>query len=124
MTDATLHDLILAVPPTLAALGALVVSIINRKRTKGDIEEVKKEVTVLTVSIDGRMENLLKLTKELGHSEGQAEGKEQERGERRSREELQHVAEKADLIAETVVDTHERVKTIEAEVVGGEKREG
>ncbi len=60
MTDATQTALIVAVPPTILALGSLVRSIKNGK----DIKEVH-------LMINSRMDDLLKLTKSASFAAGE-----------------------------------------------------
>jgi len=65
MTDAVQIALIVAIPPTIVAVGGLVVSLLNRKQ--GQKIEFK---------VDGKMDELLSLTRSGAHAEGIAEGRE------------------------------------------------
>lgn len=80
MNDLVLIAAIAAVPPTLTAFVALAVAIINRRNTKKEIQEIH-------LSVNSRMDQLLKLAEGLARSEGHAEGQEQERSEARDRRE-------------------------------------
>lgn len=113
MSEIVQIALIAATPPTIVAIGGLVISLLNRKK----IAETAALVTNVSVSIDGRMEQLLEVTRNLATAKGHAEGQEQERGEERGRVEQKALGVKADLIADTVIDTQERVVKIEKSVV-------
>lgn len=68
MTDAVTIALIVAIPPTLAGLAAVIVAV----RTRHKIAD-------LTVHINSRMDQLLKTKGELGEEIGRAKGIAEER---------------------------------------------
>ena len=68
LTDTVLVGLIAAVPATVAALAALVVSL------KGN-----RKVAAISVQIDGRLDELLATTRAAGNASGRAAGIEAER---------------------------------------------
>lgn len=68
MTDAVLVGLIAAIPSTLAALAALVVSL------KGN-----RKVDAVALSVNGRLTQLLGAVGQTQRAEGRADGIEQER---------------------------------------------
>ena len=55
---------------------------------KGGQKKTQAQVSEIKISIDGRMEELLEVTRGLATATGHAEGKEQERGEERARQDL------------------------------------
>jgi hypothetical protein len=68
MTDAVLVGLIAAIPSTVAALAALVVSL------KGN-----RKVDAVALSVNGRLTQLLSAVGQTQRAEGRADGIEQER---------------------------------------------
>jgi len=70
MTDAIQVALIAAAPPTIVALTAIVVSLLNRRHTKQDIQAVH-------VLINSRMDAWLKAAEALARIQGVAEGRQQ-----------------------------------------------
>lgn len=78
MTDLILVAIISALPPTLTALVALWVAIVNRRNTKKEIQEIH-------ISVNSRMDQLLKMSQSSARAEGHVEGQEQERSEARER---------------------------------------
>ena len=74
MTELTIIALIAATPPTAAALASLFVSWRNRKN-----------IQVIHLQINSRMDELIKASKGQSRSEGHIEGQELERSEERQR---------------------------------------
>ena len=70
--------IIAALPATIAAIGALVIGILNHRQSKAN----GRKIGHVEVQIDGRMEELVILAKQAAHGEGVA----QERGEERERQ--------------------------------------
>lgn len=69
MSDPVTIALIVAVPPTLMALAAVIVALKNLKKTAD-----------LTIHVNSRMDQLIAAKSAQGHSEGKAEGIAEERG--------------------------------------------
>jgi hypothetical protein len=67
MTEAIEVALIAAVPPTLVALGALILGVLNRLGLAN-----------VSLKIDGRLTELLELTRKASHAEGVREQKQEE----------------------------------------------
>jgi hypothetical protein len=65
MTDAVQIAIIAATPPTVVAIGAVIIGWLNRRQ--GQAIEIK---------VDGKMEELLSLTRSGAHAEGVVEGRE------------------------------------------------
>lgn len=78
MTDLVAVAIIAAAASVLGSVASIVVSVVNRKNTKAEIQRIH-------VSVNSRMDELLRTAKHLSRSEGQAEGKEQEREDARIR---------------------------------------
>lgn len=75
VTDITAVIIVAAIAPTIAAIGAIIVSLINRKKNKADLEDAKKGIHQIHLEINSRMTQLLELSQRSAH----AEGKEEER---------------------------------------------
>jgi len=67
MTDAVTVALIAAIPATIVAAGGLMLGFMNRRKL-GDVEQ----------KVDGRLTELLELTRKSSHAEGVKEQKETE----------------------------------------------
>ena len=76
MTDTQLTIVLAAVPPIVISLGALYVAVKNANKAAKAVEESTTAVQEIKVSIDGRMEELLALTRKSAHAEGVLEQKE------------------------------------------------
>lgn len=68
MSDSTLNAIIIAVPPTLAALSSLFVSLVNRKKLQ-----------TVHLAMNGRLDELLAITRTLAHTEGMAAQRKKDR---------------------------------------------
>ena len=71
MDSAIIIAIITAVPPTLAALVSIWVSRINSRKLNLTTEKLNG----ISVTIDGRLSELLALTAKSSHAEGVVEGK-------------------------------------------------
>jgi hypothetical protein len=72
MTDAVQIALIAAAPPTLVAIGAIIISWRNGKKT----DELKVATTDLKVTVDGNMEKFIALAVESARAKGVLDEKE------------------------------------------------
>ncbi len=68
MTESVQIAVIVAIPPTIAGVAAVIVALKTRDKIKA-----------LTIHINSRMDQLLLTTGQLSHSEGKAEGIAEER---------------------------------------------
>jgi hypothetical protein len=78
--------IIVSIPPTLVALGALIIGLRNSRKVddaKAEIVQTKDGVFELGKAVDGRLKELLEITKSAataeGHAAGLTDGIEQER---------------------------------------------
>lgn len=76
MTDTQLTIILAAIPPILIALGAIYVAVKNANKAVEAVKEAKESVQEIKVSIDGRMDELLTLTRKASHAEGMKDEKE------------------------------------------------
>lgn len=67
--------LIAAIPPTLAAIAALVVGLL----TRGTVKKNQRDILALDIKVDGKIERLLQTTERLATAEGHATGVTDER---------------------------------------------
>lgn len=125
MSDSVIVAIIIAVPGTIAAIVSLLAWTQSRKNNA--------KIATLEINVDGKMERLLELHGKAERAAGVDEGRQQGVEERQSRvAEGERVEDRAieharalhaevaqtSLIADTVVDTQERVIKIEKEVTG------
>lgn len=69
LTDSQLHDILLSLPATIAALGAMVVSIINSLKA----DRIHKDVHQTRDLVNGRMDELVESAKKEGIVQGKAQ---------------------------------------------------
>lgn len=77
MTD-LMALLIAATPPTIVAGGALVLAIVNKRTLKEFHAENKADLSNIHLEINGRLQQLLDVTKKSSHAEGVLEQKNSE----------------------------------------------
>jgi hypothetical protein len=78
MNDVLIVAITAASASVIGSICSIVISLINRKNTKAEIQAIH-------ISVNSRMDELLAAAKGQSLSQGKAEGKEQERDEARER---------------------------------------
>jgi hypothetical protein len=100
MTETVQLALIAAVPPTIVASGALVVGILNNRKARAieaKARMIEARAETIQVSVDGKMEELLELTRSGARAAGVVEGRESGVIERQARvTEAERVEDRAD----------------------------
>jgi hypothetical protein len=73
MSETVIIALIVAIPPTIASIAALITSLKNRKKDVESRAAVKSDIRELTLKVNSRMDELLNTVRSASHAAGREE---------------------------------------------------
>jgi hypothetical protein len=81
MSETVLIALIVAIPPTITSLAALISSLRNRRQDNESRNDVKKELNSLNLKVNSRMDELLETVRNQAHAAGREELRQEQQKE-------------------------------------------